>query len=404
MNRRQFLSTLAVTALSAAAPGLAPAQEAAPGKRLIVLFLKGGLDGLSALVPYEDPAYCRARPTIALPPPGYEGGVIPLVTGFGLHPSLEPLMDLWREGALAMIPACGLHTPIRTHPEAQQAMESGQPGERHFRDGWLARLLSLIGKDSTGFTLSHRPPLIGQGKPGARNVAPSGYPPSVWPLSRPEIYKGFDVIYRGGDPLTRAYRQAQIVLKNQFTALDKEILVSATGAPSIESLPLLGPQIVSYMDKRPTERLAYAALGGFDAHVDQGAAKGQLSTVLSSLAKGLTATAKALGRSMADTLVLVMSEFGRGLRENEYGGTDNGHGTLFMLMGGKTAGGALHGPWPGLATDKLSDGLDLAVTVDYREVLAEIAYSHFELDKGSTAHMLPAYIPSGNLSGLFKSY
>lgn len=235
-------------------------------------------------------------------------------------------------------------------------------------------------------------------------MKPTGYPPSVWPLERPGIFNGYDVAYKGTGPLSRAYGQTQIVLKNQFRELDREILVSASGAPSIEALPRLGPQMVSFMDKRPADRLSYAGLGGFDAHYDQGSSKGQLARVLEALAKGLAATAEALGQNLSDTLVLVMSEFGRGLRENEYGGTDNGHGTLFMLMGGRVSGGALHGPWPGLSPGQLSDGLDLKAAVDYREVLAEIAFSHFGLDRGSTAHLLPAYTPSGELSGLFKAY
>ncbi|MFZ5425742.1 MAG: DUF1501 domain-containing protein [Thermodesulfobacteriota bacterium] len=403
MKRRDFLAAMALTALIPAVPSAQAAGEGKDSKRLVVLFLRGGLDGLSALPPVDDPWYYRARPSIALPPPGREGGALPLLPGFGLHPALEPLMDLWRAGTLAFIPACGLHTPIRTHPEAQQAMESGMPGERHFQDGWMARLIPLLGRNTQALTLAAKPPLIGQGKPGARNVKPSGFPPSLWPLSRPEAFKSFDAVYRGSDPLTRAYRQSQITMRNQFAELDREILVSASGAPSVHALPTLGGQIVSYMEKNPSTRLVYAALGGLDAHFEQGTGKGPLAEAFVSLGKGLAGLAKALGPSLADTVVLVMSEFGRSLRENEYAGTDNGHGTLFMLLGGKAAGGALHGAWPGLAPDKLSDGLDLAVTMDYREVLARVIIDHFGLDNAAVAHVLPAYVMSGKAEGLFRS-
>lgn len=403
MNRRQFLSSAAMAALAAMAPGAARAQGQALSRRLVVLFLRGGLDGLSALVPLDEPDYYRSRPAIALPPPGREGGALPLVPGFGLHPALEDLLGPWREGRLAFVPACGLPAPLRSHVEAQQAMESGQPGERHMRDGWLARLLALLGKDAKAFTLAPKPPLIGQGKPGAQNIAPQGYPPSRWPLSRPEAFKSFDALYKGADPLSRAYQQSQIVMRNQFTELDREITVSASGAPSVAALPKIGEQIVSYMNKNPAVRLGYAALGGLDAHYEQGAAKGPLADAFAPLGKGLAGLCKALGPSLDDTLVLVMSEFGRGLRENEYGGTDNGHGTLFMLLGGRVAGGALHGPWPGLAPDKLSDGLDLAAAVDYRDVVARVVLDHFGLDRAALAQVLPGFEPSDKLAGLLRA-
>lgn len=402
MKRRDFLSAMAATALVSAAPGLL-AAEPAPAKRLIVVFLRGGLDGLSALAPVDDRWYYQARPTIALPPPGQEGGTIPLSPGFGLHPALEPLLEPWRNGTLAIIPSCGLATPIRTHPEAQRAMESGQPGDRYSHDGWLARLLPLLGAQAKALTLAPNPPLIGQGKPGVQNVRPTGYPPSLWRLERPGFYAAFDAVYAGNDPMGRAYRQSQLVLRNKLTELDREITVSASGVPSVHALPTLGEQIVAYLEKQPATRLVFAPLGGLDAHFEQGAGKGRLSEVFFSLGKGLAMLAKALGPKLDDTAVLVMSEFGRSLRENEFYGTDNGHGTLFMLLGGKAAGGALHGSWPGLAPDKLSDGLDLAVTVDFREVIAQIVLSHFGLGKEAVAQVLPGYMPSGSLQGLIKA-
>ncbi len=403
MNRRQFIAAATVAALAAAVPGALAAEPPASGRRLITLFLRGGLDGLSALVPLDEPAYYRARPSIALPPPGREGGALPLVPGFGLHPALEDLLGPWREGKLALIPACGLPTPLRSHAEAQQAMESGQPGERHARDGWMARMLPLLGGDAKAFTLASKPPLIGQGKPGALNIKPSGYPPSRWPLSRPEAFKSFDALYKGNDPLSRAYQQSQITMRNQFTEMDREILVSAAGAPSVAALSTIGAQMAAYMDKTPGMRLGYAALGGFDAHYEQGTAKGALADAFAPLGKGLAQLARTLGPTLDDTLVLVMSEFGRSLRENEYSGTDNGHGTLFMLLGGRVDGGRLHGPWPGLAPDKLSDGLDLAAAVDYREVLARIALDHFRLDRAALSQILPGYQPTGTLDGLLRA-
>lgn len=400
MKRREFLAGLAVGALAGLVRGPAWAQTS--GKRLVVFFLRGGLDGLSALAPLEERWYWQARPSIAIPPPGQEGGALPLTPQFGLHPALEPLRRLWDDKQLALIPACGLPTPQRTHPEAQRAMESGLPGDRHAADGWLARMLPLLGKGVQGLTLSPRPPLVGQGRPAARNIQPTGFPASIWRLERPAAFAAFDAAYKANDPLGRMYRQSQVTLKNRLVEMDREISVSAAGAPSVHALPQLAGQIADYLSKSPDTRLVFAPLGGFDAHFEQGAARGRLAEVFLSLGKGMEAMAKALGPGLEDTAVLFLSEFGRSLRENEFSGTDNGNATLCMLLGGKAAGGALHGPWPGLAPDKLADGQDLAVTVDFREVLAEIALNHFGLDRAALSQILPGYLPSGTIRSLFN--
>ncbi|GFK92372.1 hypothetical protein NNJEOMEG_00197 [Fundidesulfovibrio magnetotacticus] len=400
MKRRDFLSAMAVGAMGGLIPAPARAQAS---RRLVVFFLRGGLDGLSALVPLEERWYWQARPSIAIPPPGEPGGALPLAKGFGLHPALEPLRRLWDEKLLAVIPACGLPSPVRTHPEAQRDMESGLPGDRHAAEGWMSRLLPLLEKNAKGLTLAVRPPLIGQGKPGLRNVQPTGYPPSIWRLERPAAFAAFDAAYKGMDALGRMYRQSQITLRNKLVELDREISVSAGGAPSVHALPQLAGQVADYLSKAPDARLVFAALGGFDAHFQQGAGSGRLAEAFLSLGKGMEAMAKALGPDLERTAVLFLSEFGRSLRENEFSGTDNGYATLCMVLGGGVAGGALHGPWPGLAPDKLADGLDLAVTVDFREPLAEIAQRHLGLDRAALAQILPGYMPTGAIRSLFNA-
>ena len=402
MNRRDFLVRAGIVAAGLSLPAWTEALAQARPRRLVVLFLRGGLDGLSVLVPYEDKAYYQARPGIALAPPGQEGGALPLVPGFGLHPALEPLLELWREHSLAVIPSCGLPTPVRTHPEAQKAMESGQPGERHYRDGWMGRLAPLLGKDVTGITLSTNQTLVGQGSKAIQNIRPSGYPPSIWRLERPAVYSAYDAIYQGNDALSRAYRQAQVALRNKLTELDREIAVSASGAPSIHSLPTMAAQIASFLEKAPpSARLVFAALGGLDAHFQQGTVTGRQAEAFTSLGKGLALLAKALGPNLSNTCVVVMSEFGRGLRENEFAGTENGHGTVCMVLGGGVAGGALRGPWPGLAAEKLSGGLDPAVAVDFREVIAQVCMSHLEVNREQLAQVLHGYTPTGLLKDLF---
>ncbi len=408
MKRRDFLHLAGAAGLGCLGGvmplgALAQQQDPAPGKRLVVLFLRGGLDGLSALPPLEDPVYCSMRPSIAIPAPGREGGALPLTTSFGLHPALEPLLAPWRAGTLAMIPSCGLPEPLRVHAEAQRVMETGNPKDRHARDGWMARLLGFLGPGAKALALTPTPPLALQGRPNVQHIRPGGYPPSVWPLERPPVFAGFDAVYAGNanDAMIRAYRQTQIALKNRFTEMDREISVSAAGAPSIKALPDLAVKIAGYLKQNQAARMVFATLGGFDAHYGQGTATGRLADALTPLGKGLAVLGEALGDSLKDTAVLVMSEFGRSLRENAYAGTENGHGTLFMLLGGGVAGGVLHGPWPGLATDKLSDGQDLAAAVDFREVIAALTTQFFRLGPETLTQVTPGFTPAGTLAGLF---
>lgn len=455
MNRRRFLSALTASALCAlggtrlgsAAPTPAP-QPSAPGpekpgadigtsdqaqpdkdqaqgaadknapdakdkgasrdrpkgdgvKRLVTIFLRGGLDWLSAVPPVGLARYYGQRPAIALAPPGQPGGALPLAGDFGLHPALGPLLEFWKDGNLALVRGVGLPAPQRAHQDAQRAFESGLPLDRYPRDGWMGRLLPLLGAEAKALSLAPRPPLICQGKAAADNIAPQGFPRAGWPVERPEFFAALDHLYTGNGPLDKSYRQTQVVLRNKLSALERETKGSAGDAPSVHALPDLAGKIADYVEKKPATRLVFLGLGGVDSHTDQGAGKGRLAEALYSLGRGLAALAKALGPRLDDTVVLVISEFGRSLAENDYGGTENGYGGMAMVLGGKAAGGRLHGDWPGLDPEKLTDESDLAVTVDSREVVAEICLNHFGLPREGLSRVLPGYFPTSSLKDLF---
>lgn len=445
MNRRRFLSALTASALCAlggarlgtAAPqpgrkrdGTAPDNPApdtatppgGPGsdapvsrengqaqagpksdgvKRLITIFLRGGLDWLSAVPPVGLARYYGQRPSIALPPPGQPGGALPLAGDFGLHPALAPLLDFWKSGGLALVRGVGLPAPQRVHLDAQKAFESGLPLDRYPRDGWMGRLLPLLGSGAKTLSLAPRTPLICQGGSGTVNIAPQGFPRAGWPVERPEFFAALDHLYTGGSPLDKAYRQSQVLLRSKLTALEREIRGSTGDAPSVHALPDLAGKIVEYVKKKPATRLVFLGLGGVDSHTAQGAGKGHLAEVLYSLGRGLAGLATGLGPALDDTVVLVVSEFGRSLAENDYGGTENGYGGMAMVFGGRTAGGRFLGDWPGLEPEKLTDGADLAVTVDSREVVAEICLSHFGLPREGLSRVLPGYFPTRSLKDLF---
>ncbi len=402
MHRRQLLKFLSLAALGAAIPQGLMAQEAeAPPKRLIVILLRGGLDPLSVMPPLGDAAYYRLRPSVALPPPGNADGALPLDSGFGLHPALEPLMEFWTGGSLALITACGLADPIRTHAEAQKAVESGQPQERYHRDGWMGRLLPLLGPKAQALSLASHVPLILMGRQAAKNINPSGHPFPAWKPERPDVFPALDALYTGVDPLGRTYRQSQVLLRNKLVDLEREIRLSSGDAPSVHAFSSLAANIAPYLDKEPLTRLVFLGLGGIDAHFGQGAGKGGLAEALYSFSRGLAVLAKSLGPKLADTTVLVLTEFGRSVAENDYGGTDNGHGGMAMVLGGGVKGGKVFGRWPGLGSEALSDGKDLAVTTDFREIIASLCMAQFSLPREGLAQVLPGYTSTGSLGAMF---
>jgi uncharacterized protein (DUF1501 family) len=402
VTRREILLSLGAAALGAALPRSLAAQPSSSAKRLVVILLRGGLDALSVTPPVGDPRYYCLRPSIALAPPGNANAALYLTGIFGIHPALQPILDLWNQGKVALIQGVGLPEAVRTHPEAQRAAESGLPQERSPHDGWMGRLLGQLEPGAKAISVASKPTLITQGRLKAESITPVGYPSPPWRIDRPEFFAPLDQIYHGQDQISRAYHQSQAVLKNKLSELEKEIKASSAEAPSVQALPELGVKIASYLDNNPATRLVFLGLGGFDTHFDQGGGKGWLAEALFSLGRGVAALVKALEEKSPDTVVLIYSEFGRSAVENDFLGTDNGRAGLALVAGGPTAGGRMYGTWPGLTPDKLEDGKDLTVTVDYREVIATVAQAHLGLGQEALAQVLPGYAMTGKLDGLIR--
>lgn len=376
-------------------------------QRLIVVFLRGAVDGLSVVAPHTDRAYYAARPTIALPRPGENGGLLPLDHHFGLHPSLEPLMGYWSEGSLAFVHASGSPDPTRSHFDAQDYMETGTPGVKKTPDGWMNRLLSVLPgtRDATeAVSLGPTLPRILAGPMPATNVPLRLIAARPTPLDRPQIRSAFDRLYRGDDPLSLAYREGQSTRKKLLANLAEEMRMADRGAPSPLGFAQEAERFAGLIARDPSVKLAFLALGGWDTHISQGSAQGQLANRLRALAETLATLLRGLGRAYDETLVLVISEFGRTVHENGNAGTDHGHGNVTWVFGGRVRGGKIYGPWPGLSGAALYEGRDLAVVTDFREVIATILEGHFGLGAGEIARVLPnAPKPTGNLRGLLRA-
>jgi uncharacterized protein (DUF1501 family) len=215
-------------------------------------------------------------------------------------------------------------------------------------------------------------------------------------LDRPVVKAAFDELYAGHPRFGRAYADGRAAHREVMDALEShEMQAADRGAPLPNGFPDDAARLAGLMRNDPKIQLAFVALGGWDTHAAQGAAGGQLANRLAPLGQGLAVLAERLGPLFDDTVVVVMSEFGRTARENGNGGTDHGHGNVMWIMGGKVRGGKIYGDWEGVADAKLNEGRDLPVLTDFRTVLAQIAEEHLMLGDRRLEHVFPAMPQKG---------
>jgi uncharacterized protein (DUF1501 family) len=400
MNRRQFLiqSSLfsASSLVSIGTHGWAARSIAASNphpQRLIVVFLRGAIDGLSVVIPYREPTYYTDRPTIAIPQPGQPNGALDLDGQFGLHPALASLLPLWQQKSLAFVHASGSHDETRSHFDAQDYLESGTPGVKTTRDGWLNRLLGEMSDKNPiqAVSVGATTPRILLGKRAVANLASGRSAGNRLQIDRPQIATAFDRLYGSNDALSRAYREGRVARTELLKDLDAETKIANNGATLPNGFPGDAQRLARLMARDPRIQVSFLAVGGWDTHINQGASQGQLARNLEQLGKGLIALQTGLGAAYQQTTIVVMSEFGRTVKENGNGGTDHGHGNVLWLLGGNIRGGKVYGKWPGLEPDQRDRGRDLAVTTDFRDVLATVLTRQLAVDKTQLQQVFPRY-------------
>ena len=419
MNRRFFIRSgsiaLASVGLSLSAPGflqravLANAHKAG-GKRktLIAIFQRGAVDGLNMIVPYGESNYYDLRPSIAIPKPNGSETAINLDGFFGLHPSMSLLKPLWDSKRLAIVHASGSPDNTRSHFDAQDYMESATPGVKSTSDGWLNRLLQSKKDEQPSpfraISMTQQMPRALQGK--APVVAMSNMSNFAIRAGRSSasVQGGFEAIY----------------------SRDKNELLAETGRETFDAINYLkeanpaqykpengaqypqGPlgnsllQIAQLIKAGVGLEIAFTDVGGWDTHVNQGNARGQLANRLQEFSSAIAALYIDLGQRMDDVVVLTMSEFGRTVRENGNRGTDHGHANAMLVLGNGVRGGQVYGKWPGLRNDQLNEGRDLALTTDFRDVFGEVAERH--LGTPALKSLFPGYsISESRFKGFFQT-
>ena len=410
ITRRVFLrnSALAVVGTAAVPSFLTRAAFGAidagtRNQRLVVIFQRGAADGLNIVVPHAEPQYYAMRPTINIP----RNSVLDLDGRFGLHPALSAFQPLWQQGHLAIVHAAGSPDTTRSHFDAQDFMESGTPGVKATDDGWLNRSLRNLPpnhQNSPFRAISLGPSLprilsgaepavamnnINDFSVGGRNPKPS---PAALAFESMYDHSSDSVLHGTGAETFDAVKMLKAADPGKYTPTPGVNYPKGRFADGLR-------QLAQLIKANLGVQVAFADIGGWDHHVNEGAIEGQLANVLTDFSQSLAAFWADLGDLGEDTVVVTMSEFGRTARENGNRGTDHGHANVMFVLGGPVKGGKVYGRWPGLDQSQLYEGRDLALTTDFRQVIGEAVARH--MGNKNLAAVFPGF---DNQAGKFLRY
>ncbi|HEY2677593.1 MAG TPA: DUF1501 domain-containing protein [Steroidobacteraceae bacterium] len=386
MNRRQLLE-LGGAALAGA--GIAGRLFAAPlgGPRFLLVFLRGGYDSANLLIPYSSSFYYESRPTLAIarPDPTSNTAALALNGDWALAPAVrESIGAMYLQRQVAFVPFAGTDDLSRSHFETQDSIELGQPtgGTRNYRSGFMGRLSETLagaapGNASIAFTDAL--PLSFEGGTTVPNLSLKnvGKPPFDDRQARilRDMYAGHHLEPAVSAGLELRHEVAQEIA-DEMTAANRNAINTKGFELEAERMGRL---------MRDKYRIGFIDIGGWDTHVGEGAAQGTLATNLGSLGRGLQVFSQSLGSEWNNTVVVVLSEFGRTFRENGNHGTDHGHGTVYWVLGGSINGGAIAGEQQRLARGTLFQDRDYPVLNDYRAVLGGLFRSLWGLSPDQSA-------------------
>jgi uncharacterized protein (DUF1501 family) len=378
MNRRAFLLSLPLLYA-----GRLLAAPSAP-VRFLLVFLRGGYDAANVLVPTSSGYYYEARPNIAIP----REATLALDADWGLHPALaETLHPLYPRGELALIPFAGTEDTSRSHFETQDSIELGQPlGTRSYASGFMNRLAAELGGRGA-IAFSNQLPVAFRGEAQVANVALNiAAKPAVNARQSAliaQMYKGTTLDAQ----VKEGFEARDTVMRD----LGEEMIAANRNAVTARAFETQAKRIARLM--RGDYRLGFLDIGGWDTHVGEGGTNGQLATRLAELGGGLSAFAQAMGPQWRDTVVLVISEFGRTFRENGNRGTDHGHGTVYWALGGAVRGGRIAGAQTRVARETLFQDRDYPVLNEYRALIGGLFQRLYGLDTTAIGRVFPAARP-----------
>lgn len=380
MERRTLLKSLAALPLAATAAGnlwAAPASKT----RLLFVFMRGGYDATSLLVPISSDYYYQVRPNIAIPKPSDDlKSALAINADWGLHPALrDTIYPLFTSGEAAFVPFAGTEDLSRSHFETQDSIELGQPlqGTRNYRSGFLNRLATTLNADrASAISFTDQLPLIMQGTAQLPNMA-------LRSLGKPQVdarqARMIAAMY-DGSPLASQVREGFVVREDVMKQMIGEMDAANRNAITAKGFELEARRIARLMKEK--YNVGFVDVGGWDTHVGQGNGAGYLSNRFEELGRGLAGFAQEMGPEWKDTVVVVVSEFGRTFRENGNRGTDHGHGSVYWVLGGGVRGNAVRGEQIALEQKTLFQNRDYPVLNEYRAMFGGLLARMYGLNSG----------------------
>ena len=373
LNRRDVLKNLSLGAAIAGLPAITFAR-ARTDARMVLIILRGAVDGLALIAPYGDGKYKSMRGELAINKPGDTGGLLKLDGLFGLHPSMKASYELFNNGELLPVHAIASPYRERSHFDGQDVLENGDKRAGDSRDGWLNRALAPLGGgfgNEMAIAMSQNTPLVLRGDSSVASWAPSQMPDA-----------DDDTLQR----IASMYSSDKFFSMRLQQALDSQEIAGGMsdmnhrGRGKDRALSRTLMQAAGRFISAPDgPRIAVLESGGWDTHANQGAGSGSLAKKFAALDADLATLRSGLGATWSNTVIAVVTEFGRTVKVNGTRGTDHGTATAALLLGGAVRGGNVFADWPGLARNNLYEGRDLFPTTDVRSLFKGILAEHFLL-------------------------
>ncbi len=420
MNRRHWLKSMGGAGIALALPAMTSRVFALPAQadaRFLLVFLRGGYDAANVLVPAGNDFYRASRPNIAIRPPVPEGGapdpaaaLTLAVDGWALHPALgATMLPMWQRQQLAFVPFAGTSDMSRSHFETQDGIEAGLAGDGHASgvpqgSGFLNRLTQVMGGQAAPVAFTDGLPMVLAGTVNVPNVSLKGNARTPFDARQTQalaqMYKGtrFESLIAEGFDLRQTVAEQAEAMRRHEAAMQtakgdtvagrvQEMQAASRRALSARGFEQEARRMAGLM--RDKFNLGFIDVGGWDTHVNEGGAQGQLASLLDNLGRGIAGFAEEMGPAWRDTTVVAISEFGRTFRENGTRGTDHGHGTVYWVAGGNVRGGRIVGEQVAVAPSTLNQNRDYPVLNDYRAVLGGLFRRLYALDDSRLAQVFP---------------
>ena len=373
LNRRDILKTIGLGTAAAAIPGITFARSDGDA-RLVLIILRGAVDGLAMIAPYGDDNYRNLRGELAIPPPGMNGGLLKLDGMFGLHPAMRSTWEFYQQGQLLPVHAIASPYRERSHFDGQDVLENGVTRAGEKRDGWLNRAIAPLGGvlgQESAIALSQNTPLVLRGDNSVTSWAPSRLPGAD-----DDTLRRLASLYANDEFFSTRLEQA---LASQDIASDMPGMNGRMKRNDSAQSKAMAQAAARFLRAPEGPRIAVLEAGGWDTHANQGAASGALATKFAALDAGIAELRRELGPVWSKTVVAVVTEFGRTARVNGTRGTDHGTATASLLIGGAVNGGRVMADWPGLSNSDLYQDRDLRPTTDLRSLFKGVLGEHLLL-------------------------